>query len=94
MKKPFKYTIICNKTKRVEEINITPILHQLQTYEPTSDPNISVLTQTKTAYVDTRYKAKLRLYNYITYTKNGLKVPRYRPFLNSEITKTKAILNF
>lgn len=95
MEKPHKFTIICDKTKRiVSQQNYEPRLHDLQTWEPTSDPNIREQKQTKTVYVDTRYEAKLRLYNYITYTKKGLEIPRYRPFANTEIGKSTPILNF
>lgn len=94
MKKPYLYTIICHKTGKLEETNTEPLLHQLQTWEDTEDPNIKVKKQTKTAYIDTRYKAKLRLYNYITYTKRGLSIPRYHPFKNTEIGKSIPILNF
>ena len=76
------------------ETNTPPLLHQLQTWESTSNENVRELKQTKTAYMDTRYEAKLRLYNYITYTKKGLSVPKYKPFQNSEIGKTTPILNF
>lgn len=86
--------IIDNKTKSVTETNIEPLLHHLQTWEDTDNPNIKVLKQTKTAYVDTRYKAKLRLYNYITFIKKGLPIPRYAPFAETEIGKSIPILNF
>ena len=52
------------------------------------------LKQTKTCYIDNRYNAKLRLYNYVTYTKNGLDIPKYKPFKNTEVGRTKPILNF
>lgn len=95
MKKPYKYTILCNKTNKVhEETNIEPRLHELQTYEPTEDPNVKVLETTRTAYIDTRYEAKLRLYNYIMYIRKGLEVPTYNPFKNTEIGKSIPILNF
>jgi len=94
MTKPYLYTIICHKTGKCEETNTEPLLHQLQTWEETEDPNIKVKKQTKTAYIDTRYKGKLRLYNYITYTKKGLSIPRYNPFKNTEIGKSIPVLNF
>jgi hypothetical protein len=95
MDKPFEYFIMCNKTKKILfETNIEPLAHQLHTYEPIEGTNTSVLTQTKTAYIDTRYKAKLRLYNYVTFTKNGLEIPRYKPFEGTEIGKSIPILNF
>lgn len=66
MKKPLKYTIICNKTKNiVRETNYEPTLRELQTWEETTIKNTKELKQTKTAYIDTRYQAKLRLFNYI-----------------------------
>lgn len=95
MNKPFKYTIICDKTKTVViETNQEPLLHQLQTWEQTSEPNVRELKQTKTAYIDTRYEAKLRLYNYVSYIKKCLEIPRYRPFAGTEIGKSIPILNF
>lgn len=95
IKRPFKYSIFDDKTKKmICETNIKPLLHQLQTWEETDDPNIGVLKQTKTVYVDNRYEAKLRLFNYIRYTKNGLEIPKYEPYKNTEIGKTVPILNF
>ena len=65
MNKPFKYTIICDKTKKVVmKTNQEPLLHQLQTWEQTSEASVRELKQTKTAYIDTRYQAKLRLYTW------------------------------
>ena len=95
MKRPYRFTIICNKTGEVIcEQNQEPLLHQLQTWEETSDPNVTELKQTKTAYIDTRYEAKLRLFNYINYTKIGLEAPKYRPFVGTEIGRSIPILNF
>lgn len=94
MQKPYKYTIFCNKTgKVISEQNHEPLLHHLQTWEETSDPKVKELKQTKTVYIDTRYEAKLRLFNYITYTKNGLDIPRYSPYKGTEIGKSIPILN-
>ena len=95
MKKPFEYMILCNKTNKViEETNIAPLHHHLQTWEATNDPNVKVLKQTKTCYIDTRYKAKLRLWEYINFTKKGLEKPRYNPYKGTEIGKSIPILNF
>ena len=47
------------------------------------------LKQTRTCFVDTRYKAKLRLFNYL----NGGEC-KYNPFKGTEIGKTLPILNF
>lgn len=66
MKRPFKYFIVCHKKKKVIlETNQPPMLMDLQTWEAVPNTNSKKLTQTKTAYIDTRYKAKLRLYNYL-----------------------------
>ena len=94
MKKPFKYIVVCNKTNEITETNILPSIHRLQTWEDTNIPNIKALKQTKTVYEDIRYKAKLRLYNYITYTKNGLDIPKYKPFEGTQIGVSIPILNF
>jgi hypothetical protein len=94
MKRPYQYTIICDKTGNAEQTNIAPLLHHLQTWEPTADPKVRELRQTKTCYIDTRYKAKLRLYNYLTYTKQGKQVPQYKPFAGTDIGKSIPILNF
>ena len=95
MRKPYKFTIICDKSGNiVGQQNDEPLLHHLQTWEPTSDPNIKELKQTKTVYIDTRYEAKLRLYNYVTYTRKGLEVPRHKPFAGTDMGKTIPILNF
>lgn len=94
MERPFKYTIICDKTKNVVmETNQEPLLHHLQTWEETNNPNEKILKQTKTVYIDTRYEAKLRLFNYVTYIKQGLEIPRYNPFKGTEIGKSIPILN-
>ena len=95
MNRPYKYIIICDKTNEVyRETDIQPRLDELQTYEPTEDPNVRVLKTTRTCFLDTRYDAKLRLWKYITYTKKGLKTPSYNPFKNTEIGKSIPILNF
>lgn len=95
MQKPYKYTVIRKDNSDViEETNRCVLLHELQEYVATEDPNIKVLKQTKEVYIDTRYEAKLRLYNYLTYTRKGLEVPVYRPFEGTNIGKTEPILNF
>ena len=93
MNRPFKYSIIDNESGYIYETDIAPTLRELQTYVRTSNPNIFVLKQTKECYIDTRYEAKLRLYNYVTYVKNGLPTPKYEPFKGTEIGKSLPILN-
>lgn len=95
MKKPYLFTIICNKTGNVVcEQNNEPQLRSLQTWEDTYDPNVKELKITKTAYIDDRYEAKLRLYYYINFTKKGLEIPKYRPYSGTELGKSIPILNF
>lgn len=93
MQKPFKYSIICNKTNEITETNIAPLLHHLETWEKVSE-NVSRLVQTKNCLVDTRYEARLRLYNYFEFTKKGKEIPIYKPFSGTEIGKSIPILNF
>jgi hypothetical protein len=79
MKKPFEYSVICSKTRKfLFETNVAPLKHHLETWEETNDPTA----------------AKLRLWNYITFTKKGLSIPRYKPFAGTEIGKSLPILNF
>ena len=96
MRRPFRYTVFCNKTNKViAETNILPLLHSLQTYEPIQGTNKSGLTVTKTVYEDTRFKAKMRLYNYLTFKRHGKDIPRYNPFGDSkEVGKSIPILIF
>ena len=94
MNRPFKYSIIDNESGYIYETDIAPTLRELQTFVRTSNPNIFVLKQTKKCYIDTRYEAKLRLYNYVNYVKNGLPILRYEPFKGTEIGISLPILNF
>lgn len=95
MKKPFKYFVLCDKTKELlYQTNTLPLLHHLQTWEQTDNPKVKELRQTKTVYIDTRYEAKLRLFNYLNFTKKGLEIPKYRPFEGTEIGKSIPMLNF
>lgn len=95
MNRPYKYTIICNKNGEIiKETNDKPLLRDIQTWEQTEDPNIRILKTTRTVYKDVRYKAKLRLYNYIMYKKNGLEIPKYRPYEYTKYGKSKPILSF
>lgn len=86
MEYPYKYTIIDNTTKQmVKQTNIKPLTMDLETWESVEgQPNTKQRVQTKTAYLDVRYKAKLRLYNYITYKKKGLPIPYYKPYKGFE----------
>lgn len=92
MEKPFKYMIVSHKG--TQYTNIEPQKHQLETWVPIGD-GVSKLMQTKECYIDTRYEAKRRLYNYIMYTKRGLEIPKYDPYKNTdpEVGKTIPILN-
>ena len=45
-------------------------------------------------YIDTRYEAKLRLFNYVNFIKKGLEIPKYIPYEGTEIWKSIPVLNF
>ena len=93
MNRPYQYTIFCQKTGQTWETNFAPTLRELQTYEPTENPNMFILKQTKVCYIDTRYTAKLRLFNYLkNKTKERLK--EYEPYANTEFGKSIPILPF
>ena len=72
----------------------TRLLCELKTWEETPDTNVRELKQTKTVYIDTRYEAKLRLFNYVNFIKKDLEIPKYRPYKGTEIGKSIPILNF
>jgi hypothetical protein len=93
MNRPYQYIIFCQKTGQTWETNFAPTLRELQTYEPTESPDVFVLKQTKVCYIDTRYQAKLRLYNYLNNkTKEVLK--EYEPYADTEVGKSIPILPF
>ena len=95
MKKPYKYTIVDIKHKVIDETDDLPLCDlDLKTYEPTDKTNEFKLKQTKFVYENEHYQAELRLYNYVTYFRKGLEIPKYRPFKNTEIGKSLPILNF
>lgn len=75
MEKPFEYFAIHKETKEIKYL----CYMELRRY---SDPDIWQI------YIDTRYKAKLRLWRYIH------KIKPYRPFEGTEIGKSLPILNF
>lgn len=91
MEKPYKYIIVCKKTGQITETNIEPRLHELETWEETDNPNIRIKKQTKECYVDTRYAAKKRLFEYLHPDK---KQPQFKPFKNTQIGISIPILNF
>lgn len=95
MDKPYKYHVFCEKERKfISSSNYPPSLDKLRTWEETDDPKIRVEKITKTIYEDSRYDAKLRLWNYINYTKKGIELPKYRPFAGTQIGITLPILNF
>lgn len=93
MECPYRFQVFDNIAKNWTEQDNEPRLDELQTYQPTADPNKRVLMQTKTAYIDTRYTARMRLYTYAR-KKYGLPIPGYNPYKGTEIGKTIPILNF
>ena len=93
MNRPYQYAIICQKTGQIWETNFAPTLRELQTYEPTENPDVFVLKQTKVCYIDTRYAAKLRLFNYLN-NKTQESLKEYEPYANTEVGKSIPILPF
>ena len=93
MNRPYQYRIFCQKTGQTWETNFAPTLRELQTYEPTNDPDMFVLKQTKVCYIDTRYPAKLRLFNYLN-NKTKERLKEYEPYANTEAGKSIPILPF
>ncbi|MFV0441841.1 MAG: hypothetical protein ACK5LV_11230 [Lachnospirales bacterium] len=65
MEKPYKFTIIGRETKKIRETNAKPTGHELFSWIPTGKENEKKYTQVADAWIDTRYEAKLRLYNYV-----------------------------
>lgn len=84
MEKPQKYFAIHNTTREIRYFNNIG----LKPYHPSGETYQWVIWE------DTRYKAKLRLYNYVAFTKKGLEIPRYKPFAGTETGKSIPILNF
>lgn len=84
MEKPNRFFAIHNTTKEIRYFNNIG----LKPYQFSGEIYQWVIWE------DTRYKAKLRLYNYVTFTKMGLEIPTYKPFAGTEIGKTTPILNF
>lgn len=96
MEKPCKYFLLHKETKEYKEFFSyyeAPLTRDLCKYVDIGN-GVSELKQVWDAYIDTRYEAKLRLYNYVNYTKKGLPIPRYKPFEGTEIGKSMPILNF
>lgn len=80
MEKPFRYFAIHKVTKEIRYFNdmmLKPYHFHCTEYE-------------WTIYVDTRYPAKIRLYNFI----NKIVPKKYNPFEGTEIGKSIPILNF
>lgn len=95
MLRPKKYLVKNLIDKTWEETNTLPPASQMQKFMADhGSPNVGRLKTVLEVYEDTRYEAKLRLYNYVTYTRNGLEIPRYKPFAGTEIGKSIPILNF
>ena len=93
MKRPYRYTVIDNGTGRVlYQTDTPPITDDLCQWIQTEDPNVSQWTQTRTAYIDTRYEAKLRLWRMYA-KKNGLE-QGYKPFAGTQVGIIQPILNF
>ena len=84
MEKPYRFFAIHNETKETIEFDHAGFAPRAVTKE-TEVKGVFTEVEMWTVYEDTRYKARLRLYNYVTYTKQGLEPPRYRPYANTQI---------
>lgn len=93
MERPNKFFAIHNQTKEVRYFN-SIMSKPFEGYEETEIKGTFKPANNWTIYEDLRYEAKLRLYNYITYTKQGLEIPRYKPFAGTQIGISIPILNF
>ena len=94
MDKPRQFFSIHNVTGEIKEHIGQPSFHLLEEWEATDDLNVRRKINHWTTYEDTRYEARMRLYNYVSFTKRCLEMPRYKPFRNTEIGKSIPILNF
>jgi len=93
MNRPYKYSAIHNITGEIRDFNQQPLNHQFEEWQKINDTD-SIRVMNWIFYIDTRYAAKLRLYNYLTFTKQGKEIPRYNPYAGTEIGKSIPILNF
>ena len=92
MEKPYIYTAIHKHTGEIREFNDW-MLRPRPEYQPITE-TVSMEVYNWDIWEDTRYKAKLRLYNYLTFTKQGKEIPSFKPFKGTEIGKSIPILNF
>ena len=81
MDKPHEYSAIHKTSKEIREFSHI----SMRPYQPSG---VTDADYPWVIYIDTRYAAKMRLYNYIH------KIPPYRPFAGTEIGKSIPILNF
>ncbi len=96
MQKPVRFTLVHKLTKEEKPFvsyRSEPITEDVSGWVETS-PGIRQKQIIYDVYEDMRYKAKLRLFNYLTYTKQGKEIPTYKPYAGTEIGKTIPILNF
>jgi len=94
MPRPHKFMVIDKMEPKLSyDTDIYPVLVDLETWQPTDKPNKLKRVQTKECYIDSRYEARIRLYEYLL-DKNGFSKDRYKPFSGTEIGKSLPILVF
>lgn len=96
MKKPVRFTLIHKVTKKEKDFvsyRTTPILDDVCEWVEIGNGASQYLPMWD-VWEDKRYTAKLRLWKYLTYYKQGREESKYRPYKNTEIGKTIPILNF
>ena len=90
---PKKFTIIHKVTKHTIETNIDPSYHRCVEYIDLEN-GVQKRICNHEFFINTRYEAQLRLYNYLKYKRNGLEIPSYSPYKNTDIGISVPILNF
>jgi len=94
MERPHRFMVIDKMDKELSyDTDMCPILADLETWQPSGKPNEFKRVQTKECYIDSRYFAKIRLYEYLL-DKNGFAKDIYKPFAGTEIGKSIPILGF
>lgn len=87
MDMPYRFYAVHTVTKQIKEFNEQPMNHRFEEWQ-----RIDKITSKKVMlwefWEDTRYLAKLRLYNYIH------KIKPWNPFEGTQIGKSIPILNF
>lgn len=94
MKKPHRFTLvhkITGKEKSFSSYYTYPTTEDVSEWVEISE-GVKQWQEVYTVYEDMRFKARLRLWKYLTYFKQGKEEPKYQPYKNWD--KNVPILNF